>query len=379
MNKINAEIKKNSITKVFDCVCLHGSVSRNEIQDLTGLSWGTVSGACAELTDKQLLTCRKGNSHGRGRVSEVISVNAQNNLCLGIDINATGITIVVCDLAGNRIDDLHCELASYDADDVINLTVSRAKQFMDKYPSVWNVSISMQGQINARSGVSLRAERFNNWHNVPLTELLQKQLGVPVYLYHDPDCLMSYHKRVDKLIGDENNVAIIRLDDGVGMSLLINGKSVESDCVVAEIGHVCVVPDGLSCSCGKQGCLESYVSLCALAKEYAVKHGYKISVKEFVRLLNDGDGGALELLRKRMRYLGIALANLSNLINLQKVIISGTLGNSANLFVDVVEDTFMRNTVNPCVFVTTEFAAMQPAIGACLKTVLRFKDALLFD
>lgn len=378
MNKINAEIKKNSITKVFDCVCSHKEVSRGEIQHFTGLSWGTVSAACAELTERQILCCHKGDSQGRGRVSERLFVNKNKNLCLGIDINVGGITFVVCDLAGNVLEDAFCELSDYNAPDVLELIVLRAKEFICKYPSVWSVSISMQGQIDAQRGLSLRVERFKNWNNVPIASLLKTQLGLPVYLYHDPDCLMSYHRNVDKLIDEEKNVAIIRLDDGVGMSLSIDGKNVEGEGTVAEIGHVCMVPDGETCSCGKKGCLEAYVSLCALASEYSVRNG-NTSVKEFLRLLHEGDGNAQKLLCERMRYLGIALANLSNLINLQKIIISGTLGNSSALFVDVVEDTFRQNTTNPCTFACAEFSAMQPATGACLKTVLRFKDKILFD
>lgn len=379
MNKINAEIKRNSVVKVFDCVCSQGNLSRREIEKLTGLSWGTVSAVCAELTDRHVFDCFKGNSCGRGRVSELLTINQQENLCLGIDINAGGITFVVCDLAGNLLEHVCCELSQYDADSILALIIARAKEFTDKYSAVWSVSLSMQGQIDSQNGISVHVDQFSKWNDIPLTDLLHKELKLPIYLYHDPDCLMSYHRNVDRLITNEKNAAIIRLDDGVGMSLLIDGKSIEGDGVVAEIGHTCIVPNGLKCSCGKAGCLEAYVALCALANCYSTNFHREVNVREFLQLLRSSDMDACNILRERMQYLGIALANLSNLVNLQKIIISGTLGNSADLFVGVVEETFKRNTANSCEFVSAEFASIQPAIGACLKTVLRFKDKILFD
>ncbi len=379
MNKINAEIKRNSIVKVFDCVCAHEKLSRREIEKLTGLSWGTVSAVCAELTERQVFSCFKGESCGRGRVSELLAINQHNNLCLGIDINVGGITFVVCDLAGNLLDHRYCELTQYGVDGVLALVVTHAKELICKYPAIFSVSLSMQGQIDSRKGISVQVNRFSNWTNVPLTDLLNKELGLPIYLYHDPDCLMSYHRNVDKLITDEKNAAIIRLDDGVGMSLLIDGKSVEGDGVVAEIGHTCIVPRGSKCSCGKQGCLEAYASLRALADGYSENFQRNVTVREFLQLLRAGESNACSLLCERMQYLGIAMANLSNLINLQKIIISGTLGNSAELFVGVVEETFRRNTSNACAFVSAEFTPIQPAVGACLTTVLQFKNNILFD
>ena len=95
----NFELKKANILEVFRALQKNRALSRREIEEITGLSWGSVSQICASLIKQGIITAEK-ETPLAGRPPERLAMCLTKNLSLGIDINSVGLSFNVVNLAG---------------------------------------------------------------------------------------------------------------------------------------------------------------------------------------------------------------------------------------------------------------------------------------
>ena len=140
------------------------------------------------------------------------------------------------------------------------------------------------------------------------------------------------------------NAFCITLGTGVGGGLILNGKAFRGvDGTAGEIGHVCVEPDGPPCGCGSNGCLEQFASATAIVRmaneglanypESPLTSIDSFSAKDVFEAGIKGDRLAVEVYATAGRYLGIAIAGLVNVLNLEVVVIAGGVSAAFDLFI----------------------------------------------
>ena len=229
----------------------------------------------------------------------------------------------------------------------------------------------MQGQIDKSAGVSVSVKHFKDWHNEEIVKFFTEKFGVKTFLYHDPDCLMTYHFSVDfKELTRYSTGAVLKLDEGIGMSLVLSGTIYETNNGVnSEIGHTCVNVDGAMCNCGKRGCLEAYFSMLGLTQRYNEKYCKDITVADYASALDVGDKEAVSVLQDNAVYLGIAVANLSNVLDLQFLIIDGWLSEYSDKYIEIFEKILYENTENKAEIRIAKYKREAAALGANIRTV----------
>jgi predicted NBD/HSP70 family sugar kinase len=90
-----------------------------------------------------------------------------------------------------------------------------------------------------------------------------------------------------------------------------------------------IFPDGLTCTCGKQGCLEAYVSEPAmLLQAEAAYNNHELSrcpqiPDELVELAQAGEPAAQAIFARAGALLGLSIANLVNLFNPECILVNG--------------------------------------------------------
>ena len=377
MNKINLQIKKNNIVKIFNIIQEFEPLSRRDIERISGLSWGTVSAVCTDLIKVGYINTYKETVTQMGRTPERLVINRENNLVLGIDINIIGLSFVVSNLSGNIIESSHEKLVSTKKEDIINQLLLRISQLFSTYHEFLNINISMQGQVDTENGVSISVEQFLDWQNVNLAEIIKNEFNTPVYLYHDPDCLMYYNliKRKENLSRSEN-ILLLKLDESIGMSLVLGGEIYKKE---TEIAHINVVLDGKVCKCGKKGCLDLYSSLAGLNDLYNEKFGTNYLVSDYISLLEKEEAKAVSLLQENIKYIGIALSNLINILNIKTICLEGIMMNHAKLFMNHLKKVIFENTHNEITLIVNQYLSEAPALGASLKTINQNLEQIIFS
>ena len=107
------------------------------------------------------------------------------------------------------------------------------------------------------------------------------------------------------------NMVFCTLGSGFGGGLILNGKLLQSNITLFEIGHMSIDFHGRQCGCGRRGCLDEYCSTGGLKEIYKNITGKEINPVQLGELASKGDNYALEAFSEYGRLLAGAFANIS--------------------------------------------------------------------
>ena len=98
------------------------------------------------------------------------------------------------------------------------------------------------------------------WQNLDLVKFVKKYQDIPVKITNDANAAALGEKSFG-VAKEMKNAVVITLGTGLGSGLIIEGKVFYGhDGFAGELGHIIIDPKGRICECGRQGCLEMYVS-----------------------------------------------------------------------------------------------------------------------
>ena len=206
-----------------------------------------------------------------------------------------------------------------------------------KLSQVRAIGIGAPGAVDTSKGVVLFAPNLG-WRDVPLVDQLQKHLDVPISL--ENDCTISMLGVYEVELKSKPKTALgIFVGTGVGGGLVINGEIFRGFTGCAgELGHMVIDVNGPKCGCGNRGCLEALASRTALFQRVrsAVKEGQSTLLTEMLgkdladmrsgdlrKAMRKGDKFVERIVAEASRYLGVAVANLANLLGPEVVVLGG--------------------------------------------------------
>ncbi|MDT7670660.1 MAG: hypothetical protein QOC74_3443, partial [Pseudonocardiales bacterium] len=142
------------------------------------------------------------------------------------------------------------------------------------------------------------------------------------------------------------NVAYLKLSDGVGAGLVIRGELYQGSIGTAgEIGHATMNEFGALCRCGNRGCLETLVGTPALLGQLAATHGTGLAIADVVALAQGGDVACRRVLEDAGHHVGVAVANLCNIFNPDRIIVGGELAQAEGLIVESMQRALKRQGI----------------------------------
>jgi glucokinase len=182
------------------------------------------------------------------------------------------------------------------------------------------------------SRVDQRTGRAFGSVNIPLHDLdfrgrMQDRFGLPVGLENDANAAAFAEWRAGSGRGTRTLV-MLTLGTGVGAGFVLDGRLYRG---WAEAGHMVVVHDGKPCqgTCTGRGHLESYCTGVAADELAREEFGPAADAHRLVRLANEGDARARELIGGIGRILGSGIGSLVNLFEAERVVIGGGFGAAA--------------------------------------------------
>jgi glucokinase len=167
--------------------------------------------------------------------------------------------------------------------------------------------------------------------DAPLRDRMHERFGIPVGLDNDANAAAIGEWRAGAGRGVDD-VVMVTLGTGVGGGVISGGKPFRGwNGAGAELGHVVIVHDGRPCqgACTGRGHLEAYVSGTAATEAARAQFGPSADAHRLVRLANEGDAQAEELLTEVASYLGSGIGSFVNVFGPQVVILGGGFGVAA--------------------------------------------------
>lgn len=334
IKRTSRDIRNTNRFAVLRGIYSAASPTRQDLASMTGLSFATVSNIVTELLRVGVLVEASREDSGGGRPRARLKFDPARGLLLGVDVAETYVRVDVFDLALSHLARYDHDITDRKSDPkyVIGEIVRCVQEALDDYREgrVLGVGVSMPGQVEPDAGVSVFAPNWG-WSDEPVQAMLRQELNVPIHLDNPLKAttvaeLWFGHGR------ETGDLITVNLGTGVGAGIAIDGQLIRGVTNNAgEWGHSTLIMDGRPCRCGRRGCVEAYIGvpgLMALFGEQYPGHAYLAgdTQLEFMQAIKhgmtNGEAEAQWLVGQFARYLGAALANLVNIINPRRIVLS---------------------------------------------------------
>jgi glucokinase len=275
-----------------------------------------------------------------------------NRLFIGIDIGGTNLRCGLVDNGGcvlerrrsaSRIEEgraAFCERLLSEIGSLKDAATVRGKQLSA-------VGIGIPGLIG-RDGLIHSSINMRPLEGFNLAACIEVGTGLPTVSANDANVVALGEQRFGAGRGS-SSCMVITIGTGLGSGLILDGRLwTGSGGFAAEFGHITVDPEGMLCPCGNRGCLEQYVSAGALVRfareRMPAEAAGQLTAEMVAELAKQGDSAALAAFDQLGYWLGIALATLTNMLNIQAVIIGGGVAASF----DLLHPALRRNIQQHC-------------------------------
>jgi glucokinase len=280
-------------------------------------------------------------------------------LTIGVDIGGTKIAAGVVDEEGSIL--RTCTVPTPPTPDGVIDAIADAVRTVGTGHEAEAVGIGAAGYVDDKRATILFAPNIN-WRHEPLKDKVEQRVGLPVVVENDANAAAWGEYRFGAGQGHED-VVCVTLGTGLGGGIIIGNKLRRGRFGVAgEFGHLRVVPDGLLCGCGSQGCWEQYASGRALVR-YARQRAAatpeaagillglgdgrpdSIEGRHVSQAARQGDPVAVDSFRELARWAGAGLADLASLFDPSAFIVGGGVSDEGDLVLDPIRKSFRRRLV----------------------------------
>lgn len=329
----------NPRRRIIELLLARGTLSRTELAIAMHLSKPTISATVAELIAEGVVQEVGVGASAVGRKPILLRLGGMGRLVVGIEIDVGVCRLVLVTLDGERLTsrELIADTGNVDAllaalvDAIDALLPGRDRQ------ALLGCGVAVPGVVNvAEESVDCMARL--GWRDVPLQALLAGRLGVPV-IVTDRGKAAGLGELWYRGREKHDDLLYLYLGQGVaGAVVLDNAIHLGPTHTAGEFGHMVLDPSGPPCVCGRSGCLEAFVATGAirarlrgaLAGSHAsmvtaedAEHADVAMVAAIGAAADHGDALACDLIAHAAYWLGIAVANLVNVLNPSLVVLGG--------------------------------------------------------
>lgn len=292
-------------------------ISRKQLTELSGLSVGAVSGIVSELLLNNWIQEIGEGDYTGGRRQTLIKLNPKAGYAMGIKLMETRFIGAITNFSGEIVHYWE-ETTGFPknpiefAKHLANSIVAALRKARLETNRLFGIGIGLAGHIQSTSGI-VHYSPFFGWRNLPIAQLIQQHLQLPVYIENDVNTLTI----TEQLFGigrHHTNFLVVTIGRGIGLGIVINGQLYRgSRGGAGEFGHTVIAKSPLEFST-----LEDIAADPTIMAEAKTQ-----SLQELVKAADAGDENARQILARSGEYVGAGLANLINILNPELLIISG--------------------------------------------------------
>jgi glucokinase len=267
-----------------------------------------------------------------------------NAKVIGVDVGGTKILAGVVDGDGTIVARREYPTPVDSEEALLDGLEAAVRELLDE--SVVAVGFGIPSRIDQRTGTAIGSVNIP-LANVAFRDVMSERLSLPVAIDNDGTVAAIAEWRAGAGRGVDDLV-MLTLGTGVGGGLILDGRPYRGSIGAGgEIGHVVIVHDGVRCSCGGYGHLESYVSGKAADEVARETFGPSADAHRLVRLANEGDAAATVALTEIGRKLGSGLGSLVNMFDPELIVIGGGFAAAGELLLAPARGVMEREALIP--------------------------------
>ncbi|NVM93679.1 ROK family transcriptional regulator [Arthrobacter wenxiniae] len=334
--------------RLTDQLLRGGPATQAELSRLTGLSTATVSNIVKSMQQAGLVTLTATTSSGRRAHS--VRYIGDSSIAAGIDFGRSHLRVVLANRSYQVVAERQIPLPlGHDA----TAGIAAATQLLEELLAEKGIARSMlmgagagiPGPIDRRTGKVIQGAILPEWVGINLHERLKSALDLPVFIENDAN-LGALAQITWGAYAAVPNLVFVKIGTGIGAGLIVNGDLYSGSIgVTGEIGHLTINESGLICRCGNRGCLETIASTATMIQLLSRGRDHPVDAEDIVGHAKSGDSTTLRVLEDAGTAVGRALANISNLMSPDVIVIGGPLASLGELLLAPIRRGLLRHAV----------------------------------
>jgi glucokinase len=275
----------------------------------------------------------------------------QNPYSIGVDLGGTNLRIAAYTHSAGLLETILLPTRLAAGRDAVVADMCQAIQTLQsRYAAthqLTGIGVGTPGPLELPAGVLHNPPNLTGWDGFDLRAAIESRLDQPIVLESDAnaaalaECSLGLGRtmRIDSL-------CMLTLGTGVGNGIILNGEIWDGATGMGgEAGHATIYPDGITCPCGNNGCLEMYASATAVVRTANQRIadgtapalvGKTWTAQLLAKAAEEGNPDARKIFIDAGHALGIGLASLVNTLNLPLYVVGGGLAQAWDLMKDVI-------------------------------------------
>lgn len=335
------DLRRANRALVVRHLLLEGQTTRAAAGEATGLSPATVTNVVGELLEDGSIVEQGLTESEGGRPRILLGVNRDAARVVGADVGEAAVTVGLFDLNLNRLGEKSYPFSGrrIGPDEVMDTIVDGVADLLDdrRGPTVPTLGLGLGVPGIVRKAVKSDGSiatvvhaQVIGWDAVSF-DALADRLRMPVITENGAKSTTQAEHWFGSIKSIDDAVMVL-IGAGAGAGIVSNGTLLRgSSSSAGEWGHTKISMDGARCRCGARGCVETFVGAAAVLEAWrgieAVRDGEESkAVARLFEAWKAGDTRAVRAINDLVEHLGVALSNLVNLYNPQKLVLGGWFG-----------------------------------------------------
>ena len=250
------------------------------------------------------------------------------------------------------------------------------------------IGIAIPGLVNRQIDKVFLSRDLPDTVRDDLHEELGRATGLRVEIENDANAAAYGEYQVGAGRGSRN-MFYVTIGQGIGGAIIFDGKLwTGASGFAGEVGHITIDTEGIECTCGNTGCLETVASapnIVRRAKERLYRDNTSslsklalnrdFTAADMAREATNGDDFSLMMIERTGKYIGTGVASVINLLNIERVVLGGDVMDAGELILNPIIAEVKRRAFQPCFEATQIVAATLGADAIPLGAAMLARDA----
>jgi glucokinase len=293
---------------------------------------------------------------------------------IGLDVGGTFLKGARIDATGKVLSRLHEPIRKGNSAEILGQLAGAVETLEKGVGPSLAVGVGLPGIVEMTRGRVRSAPNVPALDGLKVGEELETRTGRAAFAENDANAAALAEAWLGAGRG-ASHVLYVTLGTGVGGGLVFDGRIwMGRNGYAGEIGHIQVEPQGHPCGCGSWGCLETIAgvpgwtrraeALLATGRASTLTGRTPLDPQVIVEAARGDDAVALEVVDGAARAVGVGVAAVLDLLNVDRVVVGGGVASAGFFLLERIAEETRRRTF-PHVFadVTFRLAELGPDAG----------------
>lgn len=278
--------------------------------------------------------------------------------------------------------------AKTEADQILNQVAQVVANLRGNSPRIEAVGIAIPGLVNRNTDRVVVSRDLPSTVREDMHAEFMKASGARVEIENDANAAAYGEYKVGAGRGSRD-MFYITIGEGIGGAIILDGKLwTGASGFAGEFGHITIDAEGIECECGNTGCLETLASAPSIVRR-ANDRLYRDGTSSLSKLAinknftaddvaheaKNGDDFSMMMIERTGRYIGIGVASVLNLLNIERVVLGGGVMDAGELILNPIIHEARRRAFQPCFEATQIVAATLGPDAASIGVAMLARDA----